>query len=138
MAQGQTRISTKNYLGNESNIFLLEIKLSNLQKLNIKVTRLKWGSNWIIASSVTWAFPTFLPGALYANHLLGNIKKKITWCFISRLSTEFSIDLNMSVKHVWLIGKNSDAGNIEGRRRRGQYKMRSSTQWTWVLANSGR
>ena len=31
----------KNNLGNESNIFLLEIKLSNLQKINIKVTRLK-------------------------------------------------------------------------------------------------
>lgn len=75
MAQGQTPISTKNNLGNESNIFLLEIKLSNLQKISIKVTRLKWGSNWIVASSVTWAFPTFLPGALYAKSPIRKYQK---------------------------------------------------------------
>ena len=41
----------------------------------------------------------------------------------------------------WLIWKDPDAGNIEGRRRRGQQRMRgwmaSPTQWTWVWVSSG-
>ena len=41
----------------------------------------------------------------------------------------------------WLIGKDSDAGGIGGRRKRGRRGwdgwMASLTRWTWVLVNSG-
>ena len=41
----------------------------------------------------------------------------------------------------WLIVKDSDAGGIGGRRRRGRQRMRwlddITTRWTWGLVNSG-
>ena len=65
-----------------------------------------------------------------------------SWVFIGRIDaeTETPIFCPPDAKN-WLIGKEPDAGKIEGRRRRGHRGwdgwMASPTRWTWVWLNSG-
>ena len=76
---------------------------------------------------------------------LGNPKGNQSWIFIRRTDAEAPILWPSDVKN-WLFGKDPDAGKVEGRRRRGQQKMRwldgitdsmdmsfsSSSGWWWT------
>ena len=62
-----------------------------------------------------------------------NLKGNQSWIFIGRTDAEAPIHWLPDVKS-WHIGKDPDAGKIEGRRRS---RMRGwETQWTWVWASS--
>ena len=72
-----------------------------------------------------------------------NPKRNQSWVFIGRTDTEAEAPVLCppDVKS-WLTGKDSAAGKIEGKRRRGQQRiddwMAPLAQCTWVWANSGR
>ena len=63
--------------------------------------------------------------------------KDQSWMFIGRTDAEAETPILWppDVKN-WLIGKDPDAGKIEGRRRDGW--MASPTRWAWVWVSSGR
>ena len=71
-----------------------------------------------------------------------NPKGNHPWIFIARIDAETEVPILWppDVKS-WLIGKDPDVGNCEGRNRRAWQRMRwldgTPTQWTWVWANSG-
>ena len=71
-----------------------------------------------------------------------NPKGNQSWIFIGRTDAEAEAPILWppDVKSQF-IGKDADAGKIEGRRRRGNRGwddwMVSPTQWTWVWVNSG-
>ena len=67
--------------------------------------------------------------------------KEQSWVFIGKTDAEAdSPILWLPHEKSWLIGKDSDAGRIGGRRRRGWQGwdgwIASLTQWTWVWVNS--
>ena len=70
-----------------------------------------------------------------------NPKGNQSWIFTGRTDAEAEAPILWPPDmKSWLIGKDPDAGMIEGRRRRGWQKtwdcwMTSLTQWTWVWAN---
>ena len=75
---------------------------------------------------------------------LVNPKGNQTWIFTGRTDTkaEAPVLWPPSVKS-WVIGKDLMLGKIEGKRRRGQQRMRwldgwmaSLSRWTWVWVNS--
>ena len=54
-----------------------------------------------------------------------NSKDNQPWIFIERIDTEAFIPILWPpVEKSWFIGKDPDAGKIEGRRRRGRQRMR--------------
>ena len=72
-----------------------------------------------------------------------NPKENQPWIFMGRTDAEVeeTILWPLDMKR-WLTRKDPDAGNIVGKRRRGDRGwnglMASPTQWTWNWANSGR
>ena len=66
-----------------------------------------------------------------------NPKGNQSWIFIGRTDTEAEAPILWPPdEENWLIGKDPDAGKIEGRRRGWDGWMASLTQWTWVWASS--
>ena len=53
-----------------------------------------------------------------------NPKGNQSWIFIGRTDTEAEAPVLLPANATWLIRKDSDAGEIEGRRRMGQQRMR--------------
>ena len=66
-------------------------------------------------------------------------RKDQSWIFIERTDVEAETPILWppNVKN-WLLGKDPDAGKLEGGRRKGRQRMRcwmaSPTRWTWVLS----
>ena len=65
-----------------------------------------------------------------------------SWVFFGRIDVEAETPILWPPDaESWLIWTDPDAGKDEGRRRRGQQRMRcwmaSPTQWTWVWVDSG-
>ena len=67
----------------------------------------------------------------------GNPKGNQSWIYIGRTDAgaKSPIFWPPDAKN-WLTGKTLMLGKIEGRRRRGQQRMRSLSWWTWVWASS--
>ena len=70
------------------------------------------------------------------------LKVNQSWIFIGRTEAEAKTPiLWLPDAKNWLIGKDPDAGKIEGRRRRGWQRMRwlnvITTRWTWVWVSFG-
>ena len=68
-------------------------------------------------------------------------KENQSWIFIGRTDVEAEAPIFWpSDVNNWLIGKDPDAGHIEGSRRRGWQRMRwldGISWWMWVWASSG-
>ena len=91
--------------------------------------------SWVLKN---WCFWTMVLEKTLENPLDSKIKPvnpkgNQSWIFIGRTDneTEASILWPLDVKN-WFIGKDLDAGKIEGRRRRGQQRMR----WLDGITNS--
>ena len=106
----------------------------------------KEGWEWKSLCFWTVMLENTLQSPLDSNEIKPNIPKgKQPWIFIGRTDAEAEalVIWPPGVKS-WLIRKDSDAGIDWGQEEKGEEDrgwdgwMASSTQWTWVWANSGR
>ena len=118
---------------------------TDVSSSNLQMCELVHKEGWVLKNrcSQIEVLEKILESALNGKEIKPvNPKGNQAWIVIGRTDAEAEAPI------LWppdgksqLIGKDSDAGKTEGKRKRGQQRIRwwlvSPTQWTWIWANSG-
>ena len=93
---------------------------------------------WGIEAFELWSWRWLLRAPWTSRRFNQAILKEINPEDIGRINDKAEAPIFWPTVTVYSLGKPLMLGKIEGRRRTGQQKMRWSTHWTWVWANSKR
>ena len=100
----------------------------NFSSSHVSVWELDHKESWVLKNWCFWAvvLDKTLESPLDCKEIKPiHLKGNQTWIFVERTDAEAEAPIIWSPDWKnWLIGKDSDAGKIEGRRRRGWQRMR--------------